>query len=47
MRPAPYRADVQTLVDLGKLRGKDSGLDLTEDMARVLIVCGRMTGVLA
>ena len=45
--PAPYRADVQTLVDLGKLRGKDSGLDLTEDMARVLIVCGRMTGVLA
>lgn len=45
--PAHYRADIQTLIDLGKLRGKDSGLDLTEDMARVLIVCGRMQGVLS
>ena len=46
--PAPYRADIQTLIDKDKLRGKggDLGLDLTEDMARVLIVCGRMQGVL-
>ena len=46
--PAPYRADIQTLIDKDKLRGKggDLGLDLTEDMARVLIVCGRMNGVL-
>lgn len=45
--PAPYRADIQTLIDLDKLRGKEGGLDLTEDMARVLIVCGRMQGVLS
>ncbi len=46
--PAPYRADIQTLIDKDKLRGKggEAGLDLTEDMARTLIVCGRMTGVL-
>lgn len=46
--PAWARADIQTLIDKDKLRGKggDLGLDLTEDMARVLIVCGRMQGVL-
>lgn len=46
--PAPYRADIQKLIDLGHLRGKggDLGLDLTEDMARVLIINGRMNGVL-
>lgn len=42
------RKDIQTLINKGYLEGKggDAGLDLTEDMARVLIVCGRMEGVL-
>jgi N-acetylmuramoyl-L-alanine amidase CwlA len=42
------RKDIQTLIKKGYLEGKggDVGLDLTEDMARVLIVCGRMEGVL-
>lgn len=42
------RKDIQTLINKGYLegRGGDAGLDLTEDMARVLIVCGRMEGVL-
>lgn len=46
--PEAYRADIQKLIDLGKLKGKGDvqHLDLTEDMARVLIVCGRMEGVL-
>lgn len=46
--PEAYRADVQALIDKGLLRGKGDvkHLDLTEDMARVLIVCGRMQGVL-
>lgn len=46
--PEPYRADIQTLINKGLLRGKGdvNHLDLTEDMARVLIVCGRMQGVL-
>lgn len=46
--PEPYRADVQKLIDKGLLRGKGdtAHLDLTEDMARVMIVCGRMQGVL-
>lgn len=46
--PEWARKDIQTLIDAGKIRGKggDAGLDLTEDMARVLIICGRMTGVL-
>lgn len=45
--PEPYRAEIQALIDKGHLRGKggDAGLDLTEDMARVLIVCARMEGV--
>ena len=45
--PEPYRAVIQALIDKGHLRGKggDAGLDLTEDMARVLIVCARMEGV--
>lgn len=47
--PEPYRAEIQTLINKGHLRGKggDAGLDLTEDMVRVLIVCGRMQGVLS
>lgn len=47
--PETYRAEIQTLINKGHLRGKggDAGLDLTEDMARVLIICGRMEGVLA
>lgn len=46
--PKWCRKDIQTLIDKGLLKGKggDEGLDLTEDMARVLIVCGRMQGVL-
>ena len=46
--PGQYQEDIQKLIDLGKLRGKggDLGLDITEDMARILIVCGRMQGVL-
>lgn len=46
--PEAYRAEVQTLVDRGLLRGKGDAehLDLTEDMARVLIVCARMEGAL-
>jgi hypothetical protein len=46
--PEPYRADIQTLINKGHLRGKGDlqHLDLTEDMARVLIICGRMEGVL-
>lgn len=46
--PKQYRADTQTLIDKGLLRGKggDAGLDITEDMARTLIICGRMLGVL-
>lgn len=40
--------DIQKLIDKGLLKGKggDAGLDLTEDMARTLIICGRMEGVL-
>lgn len=46
--PEPYRADIQTLIDKGYLRGKGdtNHLDLTEDMARILIITGRMQGVL-
>lgn len=46
--PEPYRKDIQTLIDKGHLKGKGdvNHLDLTEDMARILIVCGRMQGVL-
>ena len=44
--PEAYRADVQVLVDRGFLKGKgENALDLTEDMARVLIICARMEGV--
>jgi len=45
--PSYYRKDIQRLIDLGHLRGKEGGkLDLTEDMVRTLIICGRMQGVL-
>ena len=46
--PEPYRADIHTLINKGLLRGKGdvNHLDLTEDMARTLIICGRMQGVL-
>ena len=45
--PEAYRADVQVLVDRGFLKGKGdaSALALTEDMARVLVICARMEGV--
>ena len=44
--PEAYRADVQTLIDRGYLRGKgEDALDLTEDMARVLVICARMEGI--
>ena len=45
--PEAYRAAVQALIDKGFLRGRGSenALDLTEDMARVLVVCARMEGV--
>jgi len=46
--PKWAQADIQKLIDKGLLKGKggDVGLDLTEDMARTLIICGRMSGVL-
>ena len=45
--PKWAQADIQKLIDLGHLKGKDGGnLDLTEVMARTLIICGRMQGVL-
>ena len=46
--PKWAQEDVQKLIDAGFLKGKggDAGLDLTEDMARTLIICGRMLGVL-
>ena len=45
--PSYYREDIQKLIKLGHLRGKEGGkLDLTEDMVRTLIICGRMQGVL-
>ena len=46
--PKWAQKDIQKLIDLGHLQGKggDAGLDLTEDMARTLIICGRMQGVL-
>lgn len=46
--PEAYRADIQTLINKGLLRGKGdiNHLDITEDMARTLIICGRMQGVL-
>lgn len=45
--PSWYRKDIQKLIDEGYLRGKEGGkLDLTEDMVRTLIICGRLQGVL-
>ena len=44
--PEAYRAAVQTLIDKGFLKGRGEGtLDLSEDMARVLVICARMEGV--
>ena len=46
--PKWARGAVQTLLDEGWLRGRDNGqLDLSEDMIRTLIICGRMNGVIA
>ena len=43
--PEAYRAAVQTLIDKGFLKGRgDGALDLSEDMARVLVICARMEG---
>jgi hypothetical protein len=45
--PKWAQEDIQKLIDLGHLKGRDGGkLDLTEDMIRTLIICGRMLGVL-
>jgi hypothetical protein len=45
--PKWAQEDIQKLIDLGYLKGRDGGkLDLTEDMIRTLIICGRMMGVL-
>ena len=45
--PSWAREDIQKLIDLGYLKGRDGGkLDLTEDMIRTIIICGRMQGVL-
>ena len=46
--PKHYQEPMQTLIDLGKVKGKggELGLDMTEDMIRMAIICGRMTGVL-
>lgn len=44
--PKWAQEDIQKLIDLGYLKGRDGKLDLTEDMIRTLIICGRMTGVL-
>lgn len=45
--PKWAREDIQKLIDLGYLKGRDGGkLDLTEDMIRTIIICGRMQGVL-
>lgn len=41
------RRDIQTLINKGYIKGGDGGkLDLTMDMVRTLIICGRMMGVL-
>lgn len=41
------QAGIRALLDQGVLEGKggEAGLDLTEDMARVLIICARMEGI--
>ena len=46
--PTWAQKDIQKLIDLGFLNGKggNAGLDLTEDMIRMLIINGRMNGVL-
>lgn len=46
--PKWAQEDITKLIDAGFLKGKggDAGLDLTEDMMRTLIICGRMMGVL-
>lgn len=45
--PKWAQEDIHKLIDLGYLKGRDGGkLDLTEDMIRTLIICGRMQGVL-
>ena len=46
--PVWARGAVQTLLDEGWLRGRDNGqLDLSDDMLRTLVICGRMQGVIA
>lgn len=42
-----YRDSIKTIIDKGYLVGKDNGvLDLSDDMIRTIIICGRMCGVL-
>ena len=44
--PKYYQADIQKLIDLKIIRGRENGLDLSEDMVRMAIYMGRMHGIL-
>ena len=45
--PSYYQAPVEKLIQLGIIKGRaPDNLDITEDMVRVAIWFGRMTGVL-
>lgn len=44
--PEYYRKDIQKLIDMGIIRGRENGLDLSEDMVRMAIYMGRMHGIL-
>ena len=39
--PGALQKEAQELVDSGALAGESAGLDVTEDMIRVMIVCKR------
>lgn len=45
--PEYYRKDIQKLIDMGIIRGRENGLDLSEDMVRMAIYMGRMHGILS
>lgn len=45
--PKWAQKDMQKLIDLGYVRGRENGkLDLSDDMVRILIINGRMNGIL-
>ncbi len=44
--PKYYQEDIQKLIDMGIIRGRENGLDLSEDMIRMAIYMGRMHGIL-